>query len=255
MELPFGMRPSTLKERRRFYLSFNMEKSRDWVGRGLVYAAIIGRHSGIYPKKYEADKDIPLVIDKYHSLGDVMRYILRFLPEGVYYDRNYYRDLSLCHSHNLKDCWDWSNFAGQELAFDIDPENVNCPVHGPLSRRLHKQGLSFCERAFKIARENTAALYDELSAHYSDVRAVFSGRGFHIHVFDGDAISLSRTERATIAKQYASFGIDKWVTEGEMRLIRLPYTLNGTSSRIVTPLKKSEIPSFDPARRALPSFL
>ena len=181
-------------------------------------------------------------------------YILRFLPEGVYYDRNHYHDLSLCHSHDLKDCWNWSNFAGQQLAFDLDPENVNCPIHGPLSSRLHTRGLSFCEKAFEIARQNTVALFDELSSQYSDVRVVFSGRGFHIHIFDSDTIALTRTERAKIAEQYSSFGIDKWVTEGEMRLIRLPYTLNGTSSRIVTPLRKSEIASFDPASQALPPF-
>ncbi len=253
--MPFGMRPSSLEERKRFYESFDLKRSRNWVGRKLVYAAIIGRHSGVYPPEYKEDKNVPLVIDNYTSLKEVMRYILHFLPEGVYYDRNYYHNFSLCHSHDLRDCWNWGNFAGQQLAFDLDPENVDCPIHGPLSRRLHKQGLSFCKTAFEIARQNTVSLFDELSSQYSDVRAVFSGRGFHIHVFDSDAISLTRRERAKIAEQYSHFGIDKWVTEGEMRLMRLPYTLNGISSRIVTPLKKSEIASFDPAIQALPPFL
>ena len=74
MDLPFGMRSSTLEERKRFYESFDLKRSRDWVGRKLVYAAIIGRHSGIYPKEYEKDKNVPLVIDNYTSLKGVMLY-------------------------------------------------------------------------------------------------------------------------------------------------------------------------------------
>lgn len=256
MNLPFGMQPSTLDERKEFYGKFNLKKSRDWIGRKVVYTVVIGRHSGIYPKEYEKDKDIPLAIDRYKSLRDVMKWIRKFLPEGVYYDRNYYKDFSLCHSHNLTKAWGWSNFAGQELAFDLDPENVVCPIHGTLAQRMKRgMGLSFCEKEFEITRENAVHLHEELSENHSDVRAVFSGRGFHMHVFDKDTIGLTRKERKKIAQKYGAFGIDKWVTEGEMRLIRLPYTLNGTSSRVVTPLRKSEIQSFNPEKDALPKFL
>ncbi|MFB0515004.1 MAG: hypothetical protein ACETWG_00175, partial [Candidatus Neomarinimicrobiota bacterium] len=44
------------------------------------------------------------------------------------------------------------------------------------------------------------------------------------------------------------FPIDEWVTSGGMRLIRLPYSLHGMVSRIVTPLDLSELGSFDPVR-------
>ncbi len=256
MELPFGMRAATLEKRKRFYTKFNLNRACDWVGRPLVYAVVIGRHTDVYPERYRDDKDIPLIIDSYRSLADVKRHILDFLPEGVYYDRNYYKDLSLCHTHDLRDSWSWENFDGQQLAFDIDPENVTCPIHGTLQERMNKGlGLSFCETAFDIARNNTLTLYEILAKNYSDVRIVFSGRGFHLHVFDDDARHLTQEERQSIAEKYKDYGIDTWVTAGEMRLLRLPYSLNGISTRIVTPLKPAKLLSFDPQVDAIPHVM
>jgi DNA primase catalytic subunit len=250
------MRPSTLEERKQFYQNFDLRKARDWVGRKLVYLVIIGRHSNIYPPQYKEDKDIPMAIDNYHSLQEVKRWFLTFLPEGVYYDRNYYKDFSRLHTHNLRESWNWDNFIGQELAFDLDPENVDCPIHGSLAERMKKgEGLSFCETAFEITKHNTLAFYEELTKNYADVRIVFSGRGFHLHVFDPDTKTLNRKQRKSIAQSNKKYGIDTFVTEGEMRLIRLPYTLNGASSRIVTPLRKNQLETFNPARDALPDFL
>jgi DNA primase catalytic subunit len=53
------------------------------------------------------------------------------------------------------------------------------------------------------------------------------------------------------------FGIDTWVTEGEMRLIRLPYSLHGMVSRIAIPLDKKEIERFNPIldEKCIPKFL
>lgn len=256
MKLPFGMRPSTLEERKHFYTSFELKKSRDWVGRKLVYLVVIGRHSNIYPPQYKNDKNDPLAIDNYHSLYQVQQYILTFLPEGVYYDRNYYKNFNLCHTHNLRKAWTWSNFTGQELAFDLDPENVHCPIHGTLQERMKQgKGLTFCKTAFEITKNNTLTLYEQLIQQYNDVRIVFSGRGFHLHIFDPSTRTLTRKQRKTIAQKYAHYGIDTWVTEGDMRLIRLPYSLNGVSSRIVTPLTKTQLQRFNPETDALPHFL
>src|SRR4030042_571800 len=185
MKLPFGMRFSTLIERKQFYTHFHLKKSRDWVGRKLVYLVVIGRHSNIYPQEYKDDKNDPLAIDNYHSLTEVHQWILKFLPEGVYYDRNYYKNFNLCHTHDLRNAWTWDNFNGQELAFDLDPENVDCPIHGTLQERMRRgEGLSFCKTAFTLTKENTLNLYDTLTQDYQNVRIVFSGRGFHLHVFD-----------------------------------------------------------------------
>lgn len=256
MKLPYNMRPSTLEERKQFYTNFDIEKTQKWIKRTLVYALIIGRHSNIFPEKYKEDKNIPLIIDKYETLHDVKQKILKFLPEGVYYDRNYYKDITLCHSYNLRNAWEWDNFIGQELAFDLDPENVNCPIHGSLQKRMNQGwGLSFCEKAFELTKENTVNLYEKLTENYTKIKIVFSGRGFHIHIFDNETIRLSRKQRNEISNKYQTYGIDKWVTNGEMRLIRLPYTLNGISSRIVTPLDKSEISGFNPTNQALPDFI
>jgi hypothetical protein len=71
MKLPFGMRPSTLQEREQFYTKFDMKKARDWVGKKLVYAVVLGRHSNIYPVQYKKNKNILLIIDNYQSLQDV----------------------------------------------------------------------------------------------------------------------------------------------------------------------------------------
>jgi len=91
------------------------------------------------------------------------------------------------------------------------------------------------------------------------MRLVYSGRGFHIHVLDPAAYAFDEKKRLEIARavKEKGFAIDEWVTAGEMRLIRLPYSLNGLVSRIVLPLEKRELEKFDPVHdeRCLPKFL
>ena len=69
---------------------------------------------------------------------------------------------------------------------------------------------------------------------------------------------LTEKERRIIARSVKErgFAIDEWVTIGEMRLIRLPFSLNGLVSRIVTPLLKSEVEGFGPIHdeRCVPKF-
>jgi DNA primase catalytic subunit len=91
------------------------------------------------------------------------------------------------------------------------------------------------------------------------MKIVYSGRGFHIHVFDPEAYALSTTQRRQLAREVKErgFKIDEWVTAGDMRLIRLPYSLHGLVSRVVIPLEKGELDRFDPVhdKRCLPKFL
>jgi DNA primase catalytic subunit len=248
--LPIGMRYATLQEREHFYKSeIKLEKIEQWFGRekGKVnFAVIIGRHTKIYPEKYKDDASTTIIIDEYSSLEDLRAQILEFLPEAVYYDRNVYGE------NDVK--------LGQELAFDIDPENFNCPIHGSLKDKIKRlQGLSFCELELQMAQREAMWLFDFLEDRFSSVRAVYSGRGFHLHVLDKKAYLLSEKERQELAEQVKKegFHIDEWVTAGEMRLIRLPYSLNGLVSRIVFPLTKMELQTFDPIhdKRVLPSFL
>ncbi len=248
--LPIGMRYATLEERKQFYSSeFTLEKVAKWFKEGLgrtKFAVIIGRHTKIYPEKYKADASTTIIIDEYSSLDDVKGQILEFLPEAVYYDRNVYDG----NDHKM----------GQELAFDLDPENINCPVHGTLADKMKRlQGLSFCALELEMVKQEAVDLYGFLEARFSEVRAVYSGRGFHLHVLDKKAYQLSTGQRQELATQVkaAGFHIDEWVTAGEMRLIRLPFSLNGLVSRIVLPLTKEELQSFDAVHdeRALPKFL
>ena len=248
--LPEGMRYSTIEERRKFYAEeFDPKRISEWFGRridGVKFAVIIGRHTRVFPEKYREDLETTIIIDEYTNLQDVQWQILEFLPEAAYYDRNIYG----VGDHIL----------GQELAFDVDPENIPCPIHGTLADKMaRKQGLGFCKIELDLARKETVDLFEHLEKQFCDVKAVYSGRGFHLHVFDQQAYNLKSNERLKLARhiKQAGFHIDEWVTTGESRLIRLPYSLNGLVSRIVLPLKKDELESFDAFhdRRCQPQFL
>ena len=260
-ELPGDLRPASLVQRRRFYANrMDYRSAGDWMARpegGRVYALIVGRHSGIYPRRFRHLKNVPLIIDDVSKARDLKPYLLRYLPEGVYYDRNVYAPLDETRAAQLDYVHAWRSrfFRGQELAFDLDPENLDCPIHGDIAAKMRRhQGLSFCDWEFEEIRRQTASLFDDLSTRWSRLRIVFSGRGFHIHVFDDAAFQLSRSGRARIAKAMARrYAIDEWVTSGEMRLIRLPYSLHGMVSRIVTPVPRGRLERFrydDP--RAVP---
>lgn len=248
--LPIGLRYSSLDERRQFYTQeFKPQLAAKWFGGGLgnsKFAVIIGRHTKIYPPKYKNDASTTIVIDEYRSLEDLRQQILEFLPEAVYYDRNVY---------DMND-----RTVGQELAFDLDPENITCPIHGTLADKMKRhRGLSFCELEFDMVKHEAMGLYSFLEEKYSDLKLVYSGRGFHLHVLDPKAYKMSTEDRLNVAKQVkqAGFHIDEWVTSGEFRLIRLPYSLNGLVSRIALPLIKGELESFDPVhdKRCHPKFL
>ncbi len=248
--LPIGMRYSTLEERKQFYTQeFSPQRVAEWFEGGLgntKFAVIIGRHTKIFPEKYKEDASTTIIVDDFKSLEDVRQQILEFLPEAVYYDRNIYDT----NDHKI----------GQELAFDLDPENITCPIHGTLADKMKRhQGLSFCELEFDMVKHEAMGLYDYLEESYSGLKVVYSGRGFHLHVLDPNGYKLSSEERLNLAQQakQAGFHIDEWVTSGEFRLIRLPYSLNGLVSRIALPLRKDELESFDPVHdeRCLPKFL
>ncbi len=248
--LPAGMRYTTLEERKQFYTKeFSPKKVSEWFTGGLgntKFAVIIGRHTKIFPEKYKKDASTTIIIDEYQDLEDVQGQILEFLPEAVYYDRNVY------DANRRK--------IGQELAFDLDPENITCPIHGSLEDKMKRhQGLSFCEIEFDMVKKEAIGLYGFLETCFSDVGIVYSGRGFHLHVLDPNAYKLNTKERLSLAQEakQAGFHIDEWVTSGEYRLIRLPYSLNGLVSRIALPLRRIEIESFNAIHdeRCLPKFL
>lgn len=248
--LPAGMRYTTLNERKKFYTSeFDDKAVEEWFSSGLSgvkFAVIMGRHTKVFLEKYKEDAETTVIIDEYKDMRDVQEQVVEFLPEAVYYDRNQY---------GAND-----QILGQELAFDLDPENIPCPIHGTLADKMaRKQGLGFCQIELDLARREAVELWENLEKQFCEITAVYSGRGFHLHVFDQEAYRLSFKERRKLARQIkqTGFHIDEWVTTGESRLIRLPYSLNGIVSRIVLPLKKDELESFDAFhdKRCLPQFL
>ena len=250
--LPEGMRYATLEERREFYLNeFNTNLLTEWLENwnengAVKFAIIIGRHTHIFPEEYEEDASTTIIIDEYRDLGDVKTQILEFLPESAYYDRNVY---------DMK-----QRVIGQELAFDLDPENLTCPIHGTLADKMNRhQGLAFCKLELNMVKEETIKLHEELKKQFLNTQVVYSGRGFHIHVFDAESFKWNYRKRQTLARELKKKGflIDEWVTTGGMRLIRLPYSLHGMVSRVVLPVEANELSGFDPVTdpRCLPRFL
>lgn len=110
-----------------------------------------------------------------------------------------------------------------------------------------------------MVKQEAIDLYDFLETRFSDLKVVYSGRGYHLHVLDTKAFTLTTKDRLSLAQQakQEGFHIDDWVTSGEYRLIRLPYSLNGLVSRITLPLKKDELENFNPVHdeRCIPKFL
>ncbi|MFA5572126.1 MAG: DNA primase [Crenarchaeota archaeon] len=244
------MRYATLAERKEFYTKeFKIGSLANWFGDKMdrtKFALIMGKHTNIFLDKYKKDISTTIIIDQYNGLTDIRKQIIDFLPEAVYYDRNRYDETG--------------QKIGQELAFDLDPENINCPIHGTLEDKIKRgQGLSFCKIELEMVRKKTNKLYKYLEGTFSAMRIVYSGRGFHLHVLDECSYGLNTKQRLKLAREvkHAGFPIDEWVTSGEHRLIRLPYSLNGLVSRIVLPLEKREIERFNAIydHRCIPKFL
>jgi DNA primase catalytic subunit len=246
------MRYASLSEREQFYFKeFDLQCVKEWlrpfetIGR-VAFAVIMGRHTRIFRPEYAEEAATTIVIENYEDLKDVRAQILEFLPEAVYYDRNVYDEEG--------------KVMGQELAFDLDPENLTCPIHGTLEDKMKRQqGLGFCKIELKMVEKETAKLYERLQSRFSELKIVYSGRGFHIHVLDKEVFGWKRQGRVAFAKKLTKEGflIDEWVTSGGMRLIRLPYSLHAMVSRKVLPIPVDELPEFDPVidKRCLPEFL
>ena len=249
--LPKGMRYSSLGERDTFYrLEFDFDQVKKWFkssGRmgKVIFAAVIGRHTRIFPPKYKDDISTTILFDEYKNFNEIFDFLLDFLPESLYYDRNLYED---------------GEIVGMEIAFDLDPENLICPLHGSLDEKMKRgQGLGFCETALDMVKNSAIKLYEELSKTFSHLGIIYSGRGFHIHIFDNDSFSWSYKKRKDLADTVLGkgFPIDEWVTSGGARLIRVPFSLHGMVSRIVYPLRIDELANFNPIEdpRTKPSFL
>ena len=257
------MRPASIDERERFYRrEFDLAKLEKWLlwnSSPIVFAVVIGRHTGMFPREYRREWKKTILVDEYRDLDDVKRYLAEFRPESAYYDRNVYRNWDQARKGS-SDLRGLGRSFGQELALDVDPENFDCPIHGTLEEKMkRRQGLSFCRLEFQLAKQETVELLELLSARFAQVRIVYSGRGFHVHILDPETLLWARRRRSEFVRSLTrrGFVLDEWVPAGGMRLIRLPYSLSGLVSRVVIPLRPRDVEPFDPFtdERCLPRFL
>lgn len=246
------LRPSTLKERKQFYeKEFSIKKVKSWFKEKPQFFVVdLGSESGIIKDKRK--KNRLFVLRPNIGYKELRKKLIKLMPEDVYYDRNKYKNVKLLLKNmDFKNALKTKNCLGQELAFDIDPENINCPNCG--KKRPHK----FCPICIKISLNYCLDLKKFLKKHFKNIKIVYSGRGCHLHVRDKKAFKMTIKQRAKLNKKLKKFPIDPWVSHGYIRLIRLPYSLNTLVSRIVMPLNDKEIKNLDPEkeRKIMPRFL
>ncbi len=217
-------RVASLEERKEFYeKEFDLEKVKRWFRKnGMRYPQICavdaGSESGIIVNKRL--KDIMLYI----PFSELKSKIKKYIPEDIYYDRNVYenpeRVLQTLRFH------DWTL---QELVFDVDADNIVCD-HGVIR--------DVCLDCLSKARWWALKIKEILKERFdfSRIVLVYSGRGFHVHVLDKRAFLLTKRERRALSERFAGFPIDPWVSRGFISLIRLPYSLHGVVSKVVSPL-------------------
>lgn len=213
-------RAATLSERRDFYENeFPVEGVLEWFdGRELpqLCAVDAGSETGIIVDKKFKDTLF------YFPFNELEKKIRKYAPEDVYYDRNKYSDYGkVLRTLNFKDR------VSQELVFDIDSDNIKCS---------HPEGHEACNACLSKAYKWALRMKKSLEKDFKRMEVVYSGRGFHVHVLDENAFFLNFRERAALNKKFSKYPIDPWVSRGYIRLIRMPYTLNGLVSRIVTPV-------------------
>ena len=218
-------RPASLKERKEFYRNeFSIKKVKGWfIKSGMklpqLCAVDAGTETGIIVNKKLRGKML------YFPFKDLMRKIKEYVPEDVYYSRNYYLNPKKVLRTLKFDKWE-----KQELVFDIDSDNIVC---------VCKKGARVCDFCVNETFIWTKKMKKELETKFEKVRMVYSGRGFHLHIFDERAFSLTFNERKRLTRKFSKYPIDPWVSRGYIDLIRIPYSLNGLVSRKVIPLNRN----------------
>ena len=236
MKRGYEFRPSTLEERKDFYdKEFSIKRVKKWFkGNSLPQLCAI-----------DAGTKTKIILNKklsgtlfYFPFKELRKKIKKYVPEGVYYDRTRYKN-----PEKVLNTLDFKQIIPQELAFDVDCDNLGC-----WNPKNPKRAGECLKKAYK----NALVMKKELEKDFKKVRMVYSGRGFHVHVLDKKASILGLKERENLNKKFKKLGIDPWVSRGYIQLIRLPYSLNGIVSRKVVPIENKE--EFD-ERKALPKFL
>lgn len=173
-------RASSLEERRKFYeKEFDIDKVKKWFkNNGLrvpqLCAVDAGTETGIIKDKKLKGKML------FFLFGELKRKIKKYLPEDIYYDRNFYDN-----PRKVLDRLKFGRWKRQELVFDIDSDNVGCDC----GKR------EVCDSCIIKAFNWAKKLKIELEKEFDKIMIVYSGRGFHVHIFDERAFNLSLKER------------------------------------------------------------
>lgn len=237
MKKEFAFKASTLEERREFYKKeFSLKKVKSWFKKiGIKFPQICALDAGMKTK---------ILLDKsfdkklfYFNFEEMEEKIKKYVPEGVYYDRNEY-----ANPDKVLDKLNFKNRISQELVFDIDVDNI---------KNVSPENTQGYERYLDKAHDYAIKLKKELEKKFSKILVVYSGRGFHLHVVDKKAYALSNDERRLLVKRFSKYPIDAWVSRENIRLIRMPYTLNGIVSRVVTPISERKFY----IEKTIPKFL
>lgn len=239
MKKSFAFRKSSLKERKEFYeKEFSISKINNWFRKNKLRLPQLCA--------LDAGTESKIIVDKklknqmlYFPFSELKEKILQYLPEDIYYDRNVYKNPEKALEELKFD--DWKK---QELAFDIDMDNIKCKC---------KNKSKVCERCLEIAYKSSINLKEKLKEFgFKNFEIIYSGRGFHVHVLDKSAFGLNAKYRRELNKKLSKFPIDAWVSAGNIRLIRMPYTLHGLVSRIVLPISIKSKLNFT---KTIPKFL
>jgi hypothetical protein len=135
---------------------------------------------------------------------------------------------------------------GGGYLFDVDSNNVWVPHN-------HNKWKPVCIECLYISKRLTLHICDAIEENYRDIQLVFSGRrGFHIHVLDfnfrdwtrynpKNPIKSHEVARFKYTQSLSSYcyGFNRShfiVATDPMRIVTLPYSLNGESGLICLPL-------------------
>ncbi len=238
MRKRYPFRFASLEERKIFYAKeFSIGRIKEWFRKhGMplpqICALDAGTESSVLIKRNWKNTLF------YFPFTELREKIKKYLPEDIYYDRCEYLNPRKVLAELI-----FPKPLPQELVFDIDADNIPCS---------HIDSQEVCMVCLRKAWSYSLALKRELEKKFHKVHLVYSGRGFHVHVADKKAYGLSVDERSELNRIFKKFPIDPWVSGGNIRLIRIPYTLHGGVSRIVLPITVQRSLSL---KQSIPKFL
>ncbi len=174
--------PASPDERKRYY-------AEEW-NKGDLPDFIVRR---IEEREFGFDRDGNGPNDRYNKIETPEKlewYLTHFAPYAAYSSISFYK------KPDKREGW-----LRAELVFDIDAKDL------PM-RRCNCEAGNVCEICLDDAKHFIFLIFDALKGDLGvkDIRYVYSGRGYHVRIFDDDLMLLGGTERGFIL-DYISGGV------------------------------------------------